>query len=334
MGKVTIEDISRHTGLSRGTVSRALNDRPDISSQTKQRVLEACMRLKYVPSHAARSLATGRRYAVAVLVDDLRSMFAASFLRGVISRARSERYAVHVSELGTEPERAIEHLRTLVNERVDSLLFATPVRADLAYPFAETISEHPLVAASGITGLACDIVAPDYTEGGRLAANHVLQGGKSGILYVYENGSESATQRRNGFQEACRAAGLNPEAQTIQVAARGGPSGDRFAQIRDRIGEVRAIVAGDDALAIDLMLLCCQIGKIPGRDIAIVGQGNEFIGARVTPSLTTIDFCGEEVGQRSMDLALQRVTKARQDAPQQTYVPPQLISRESSHPVH
>ena len=80
MGKVTIEDISRSTGLSRGTVSRALNDRPDISAQTKQRVLEACLRLKYVPSHAARSLATGRRYAVAVLVDDLRTMFA-----GVVS---------------------------------------------------------------------------------------------------------------------------------------------------------------------------------------------------------------------------------------------------------
>lgn len=333
MGKVTIEDISRHTGLSRGTVSRALNDRPDISSQTKQRVLEACMRLKYVPSHAARSLATGRRYAVAVLVDDLRSMFAASFLRGVISRARSEHYAVHISELGTEPERAVEHLRTLVNERVDSLLFATPVRADLAYQFAETMNEHPVVTASAISGLACDIVAPDYTEGGRLAAGHVLHGGTTDVLYVYENGSESATQRRTGFQEAYRAAGGNPDSATIEVATRSAASGDRLAPVRDRIGSIRAIVAGDDLLAIDLMLLCCQMGRIPGRDIAIIGQGNELVGARISPSLTTIDFCGEEVGQRAMEISLQRVAKSRQDASQQTYVPPQIVARESTHMV-
>ncbi len=69
MARITIEDISRQTGLSRGTVSRALNDRPDISRQTKQRVLEACRKLNYLPSHAARSLATGRSFAVAVLVD-------------------------------------------------------------------------------------------------------------------------------------------------------------------------------------------------------------------------------------------------------------------------
>ena len=54
MRKVTIEDISRDTGLSRGTVSRALNDRPDISTRTKQRVLETCRKLNYVPSFAAR----------------------------------------------------------------------------------------------------------------------------------------------------------------------------------------------------------------------------------------------------------------------------------------
>jgi LacI family transcriptional regulator len=331
MGKVTIEDISRHTGLSRGTVSRALNDRPDISSQTKQRVLEACMRLKYVPSHAARSLATGRRYAVAVLVDDLRSMFAASFLRGVISRARTERYAVHVSELGTEPERAVEHLRTLVNERVDSLLFATALRADLAYQFADMINEHPLVTASAVPGLAADIVAPDYAEGGRLAAGHVLRGGAADILYVYENGSESATLRRTGFQEACRAAGGNPDAATIEVPTRTAAQAERLAPVRDRLGSIRAIVAGDDLLAIDLMLLCCQMGRVPGRDIAVIGQGNELVGARISPGLTTIDFCGEEVGQRAMDLSLQRVAKARQDAPLQTYVPPQLVTRESTH---
>jgi DNA-binding LacI/PurR family transcriptional regulator len=104
MHKVTIEDISRDTGLSRGTVSRALNDRPDISPKTKQIVLESCRKLNYVPSHAARSLATGRNYAVAALVDNLESPFSAGFLRGAIDHARQAHYVVHVVELGPQAQ--------------------------------------------------------------------------------------------------------------------------------------------------------------------------------------------------------------------------------------
>ncbi|RMF85876.1 MAG: LacI family transcriptional regulator, partial [Planctomycetota bacterium] len=90
MGKVTIEDISRETGLSRGTVSRALNDRPDISAKTKRRVLEACRKLNYVPSYAARSLATGRRYAIAVIINSLTDPYDAEFARGVIAQGEAE----------------------------------------------------------------------------------------------------------------------------------------------------------------------------------------------------------------------------------------------------
>ena len=240
---------------------------------------------------------------------------------------------MHVSELGSEPERAVEHVRTLLNERVDSVLFATPLRADLAYQFSETMNEHPLVTASAVAGLTCDIVAPDYVEGGRLAANHILRGGASDILYVHENGSDSALQRRNGFHEACRSAGVNPEPATIELPVHQPGGADRLAPVRDHLSKARAVAAGDDFLAIELMLLCCQMGRIPGRDIAIIGQGNELVGAKISPGLTTIDFGGEEAGHRAMDIALQRVTKSRQDAPQQILVPPQLITRESSRPA-
>jgi LacI family transcriptional regulator len=330
MAKVTIEDISRYTGLSRGTVSRALNDRPDISQQTKQRVLEACQQLHYVPSHAARSLATGRRYAVAVLVDDLRCGYASSFLRGVIGRARRERYAVHVSELAPEPEEALAHLQTLLNERVDALLLATPLRPELVGRLAEIAGERPTVSSAAVNGVACDILAPDYVEAGRLVARHLLETRTEGLLYVHETGCEGASQRLVGFRAACAAAGLNAQEIVVEVPPRHGAAADRLHEVRARLGAVRGIATSDDFLAVEVMLLCAQDGRKPGTDVALIGQGNELIGGRMSPGLTTIDFCGEEIGRRALDTALQRVSHSRQDAPEHTLVPPVLVLRETS----
>lgn len=333
MSKVTIEDISRYTGLSRGTVSRALNDRPDISQQTKERVLEACRQLEYVPSHAARSLATGRRYAVAVLVDDLRCGYASGFLRGVVVRARGERYAVHVSELGREPEHALAHLQTLVNERVDALLLGTPLRAEFQRRLADIIRGRPMVSSAAVSGVACDILAPDFVESGRLVARHLLDGGSTGLLYVHETGSDGAAQRLAGFREVCMAAGLNAQQITVEVPPHEDGDRDRLPVVRARLGNTRAIAASDDFLALEVMLLCAQAGRTPGQDVTIIGQGNELVSGRVWPRLTTIDFCGEEIGRRALDIVLQRVTKVRQDDPQRTLVPPILIVRETTRPT-
>jgi LacI family transcriptional regulator len=330
MSKVTIEDISRHTGLSRGTVSRALNDRPDISQQTKERVLEACRQLNYVPSHAARSLATGRRYAVAVLVDDLRCGYASAFLRGVMARARAERYAVHVSELGAEAAEALAHLQTLVNERVDALLLATPLRTDAQRRVAEMVVDRAVVSAAAIGGVPCDVLAPDYAEAGRLVARRLLAGRPDGILYVHQTGSERAAQSLAGFEEACAAAGLDARPSIVEVPPSTAEDCDRLRGVRERLGGARAIAASDDFLALQVMLQCAREGRMAGKDVAVIGQGNELAGARGWPTLTTIDFCGEEIGRRALDLALQRVTRARQDAPQCTLVPPILVERETT----
>jgi len=333
MSKVTIEDISRHTGLSRGTVSRALNDRPDISEQTKTRVLMACRQLNYVPSHAARSLATGRRYAVAIVVDDLRSVFASCFTRGVIGRARAEHYAVHVTELAGDVSAALDHLKSLVNERVDTVLLANPLSTDLSREIAEAMNGRPLVAGSEIAGVPCDVFCPDYLESGRLTARHIVRSSTPNVLYVHEDGPTMADQRLAGFREVCRSQGVDPEQVTISVPSADEHNADRLEAVRSQLANVQAIACTDDYLAVETMLLCAREGRFPGRDIAIMGQGNELISSRIHPQLTSIDFCGEEIGHRAMDIALQRITKQRQDAAQTTSVSPVLVTRASTRPV-
>lgn len=319
MSKVTIEDISRHTGLSRGTVSRALNDRPDISQQTKQRVLEACRQLNYVPSHAARSLATGRSFAVAVLVDDLSSGFAARFLRGVIDEAQTQQYAVYVTELGQSAHAVSTQLAQLARERVDGLLLATPLSGEILQSLGESLQRCVVVASTAQSGVAGDVLAPDYREAGRLATRAAFRAA-SDVSYVTDERVSGAALRLEGFRDICRERQIDPAAHIVDV---------HDPRLDDVLRSAAAIVGADDFVAIRALSRAALLGRRAGRDIAIIGQGNEFAAEHVDPALTTVDLCGADVGRRAMALALARIGKLRQDAPETTYVAPLLIERSS-----
>lgn len=326
MAKVTIEDISRQTGLSRGTVSRALNDRPDISEQTKQRVLEACRRLNYSPSHAARSLATGRNFAVAVLVDHLDSPFAVAYLRGVLARAAAARYVVHVAELGETPE---EGIRAAVTERIDCALVAAPLAEPALRALAEAAEQRPRILSSTSREPDADVLEPDYREAGRLIARELLRdGGEALYLQAPE---PYADEKLAGVREVCTEQGRDPESLTVTLPHLGEREEDvTLERVLEERREVRFIAASSDALALRVMIGCMFQGRRPGQDFALWGQGDLEAGRLVRPALSTVDFSAEEIGRRAMDLALQRLGKLRMDAPQHIQVAPRLIARESS----
>jgi LacI family transcriptional regulator len=331
MARVTIEHISKQTGFSRGTVSRALNNRPDISAQTKQRVLDACQQLHYVPSHAARALATGRRYAVVVIVDDVCGAFAASYVHGAAEAAIAEHYSVQVMELGHDPASAIASIGAIASERADAVLLGVELGPTLAAQLRTALEGRPLVAFGPTNGDPCDTFLVDYAEAGRLIARHVLQPGATDVLYVHRDGTASAAQRLAGFREACRAFHVDPGATTLTLEAAGHGADSSVAhELTQRLATVRAVIAGDDCLALNLMLMCLEAGRHPGRDIDVIGQGNEPFAARLCPSLTTIDFGGQEIGRRALEMAIQRVAKTRQDAPQQTLIAPTLVQRQTT----
>jgi LacI family transcriptional regulator len=330
MAKVTIEDISRFTGLSRGTVSRALNDRPDISVQTRQRVLEACRSLNYSPSHAARSLAMGRAFAVAVLIDDLQSVFAGTFLRGVLARARASRYAVFVAELGQDAPEQLEAIEGAVGERIDCVLVSSPLSAGVTPVLMERLSGRPAMACTPLDGISCDLLIPDQVESGRLVARHLLDQVGGPVLYVHAPGLQGASERLAGFEEVLSERGLDPAASRFSLPQERPLPETVEQELIDRLREVRAVGTSDDVLALELYAYCWRAGRRPGRDLAIMGQGNERCGRAISPPLTTTHWCGEEIGRRAMEILLARVEKIRLDAPQSNYVAPLVCTRAST----
>lgn len=335
MAKVTIEEISRQTGLSRGTVSRALNDRPDINEQTKQRVLEVCRRLNYVPSRAARSLATGRHYALAIVMGPPAGAGAADMLAGAARRAARDKYALQFVHLEESAEQQSAALLALAHDRIDGVLLAGDLGEGPLARFGEDGGDRPaIVSTTPLPGLACDVVGPDERESGRLAARHALRGaGPRDTVYVHQPGPLSAEARLEGFREVCAAAGMDPaeavfvlptfEDERAMAWAAGG-------ELRSRLSTASRVVASDDLTALNVMLACAGLGRLVGRDIAVVGQGNERFGREVSPGLTTTDCNGEEIGRRAIEMLIARADGTRMDAPQRVEIAPELVKRGSS----
>src|SRR4030095_13486355 len=104
---VTLADIARELGLSKMTVSRAINDNPLVNSKTRERVMEVAQRLNYQPNHFARALVTNRSYLIGVIVPDLMHSYFAEILHGIGAYARGARYQIVIGNSEEDVSREI-----------------------------------------------------------------------------------------------------------------------------------------------------------------------------------------------------------------------------------
>lgn len=320
MAKVTIETISRHTGLSRGTISRALNDRPDISAATRQRVLEVCRQLNYSPSHAARALATGRSFALAAFVDTLDSHLITSILHGAIEQATQAGYVISLMSIGDANAELAPAARSVV-ERLDGTLWLSSRQPTGS--LLEAIEERPMASVRPLADITHDVVGPDEIESGRLLARRLLRS-EGELLYVHSPEHDPDGRRMAGFQELCAERGAS--LQTVETREDG-----LHMDLLNAMKRVSAVGCSDDFTATRVLTTAIATdGKDRiGRDFLIGGQGNEVFGPNLAPSLTTVDLSGLEIGRRAIQLLVHRVQGERSDAPEPTRVAPVLIARQS-----
>lgn len=324
MRKVTIEDISRLTGLSRGTVSRALNNRPDISSKTKAIVLEACTKLEYVPSVAARALATGRHFEIALVLAEPLTFATGEQVRGILRAANARNFAVQLVELSDEPAARRERLHRLVADRVDGILLVGAITDECAIVLNAALDGRSLLTTISISRFACDVAGADHEAAGALAAAHVADT-PGAIVFLKRAADPSARWREAAFLAGIRQRDGARGATTHEITGEQG-----LALHADAIRSAAIIVASDDELAATAALFCSQLGRKIGGDVAILGFGNQPIGAETKPSLSTVDLRYYEAGQAAAETLLQRVESSEPPPVSLRMVEPFLITRDST----
>lgn len=290
---VTINDVARAAGVSKGLVSLALNGKPGVALDTRDRILAAAQELGWTPNPGARGLTTRRAYALGlVLRRAARTIevdpFFAAFIAGVES-VLSERGQVLV--LTVVPDHAAEaraYERLAVDKRVDGFLLTDLLADDHRIGLVQEYGSQAVSLGEPVGGSPFPVISRDYDSGIAALVEHLLDLGHRRIAHV--SGDERmlhGLRRRERFELAMRAAGLDPIVVPTDFSPEQGAEATK--SLLDSAEPPTAIVYGNDPMAIAGMGVAHERGLRLPHDLSITGLDGSQIGTYVYPTLTTLD---------------------------------------------
>ncbi len=323
----TIKDVAARAGVSIATVSRALNDKGDVSVQTRERVREVARSVGYSADPAARSLASQKTRLVAVVVGDnaghrdLSLVFFGKVLAAISRRLAQSSYdplLLQPSDIG------LEH-------RFDA---AVLIGVDGDDPLvAEVVSRKvPLVGVDvRCAGDRVAYVGSDHADGVRLALAHLHALGHRRIAHVAGAANTVAgSDRIDAFRREATALGLEHSEELLRQGDFSSASGYRETCALLALAErPTAIVAASDLMALAAMQAIRDAALQPGREVAVVGFDDLEAAALAHPPLTTIRQDRRELGTLAATRAIELIENP-DVTPRVTVLPVELVVRGSS----
>lgn len=331
--QVTIKDIARELGISPSTVSRALKDHPDISTETKKAVNELAKNLNYQPNAIALSLKHSRSFTIGVIIPETVHYFFSTVISGIEDVAYEAGYNIMICQSNELYDREKSNANMLYSNRVDGLLVSLAKQtSDFSHLRFFLDNNIPVVCFDRVNDeLSCDqVVIDDYDAAFKIVEYMIQQGHKNLVHLAAPQHITIGRNRKKGFEDAILKHNLPFDESQVILA-------DKFEDAADAIekliqsGKVPdGIFAVNDLTALGAMkTLKKHHLKIP-NEVAIAGFGNGQTAMLTDPPLTTMDQNGYLMGKKAAEILLKRISSQRTDSIKEKYViETELIIRES-----
>jgi LacI family transcriptional regulator len=338
----TIEDVAREAGVSRAAVSKVLRNAYGVSEGMRTRVQDAMEQLNYRPSVAARAM-RGSSYTLGIEIPEFANQFFTKVIAGATAALRSTPYQLIIApadstgpddELVSEGRHAIE---ALVDRQVDGIVAVSPL---VTQEWLERQAERVPVVMLGRHDDSAnyDTVMGDDLEGARLVMEHLFELGHRRIAHLTRD--ETVARLGLGTPHALRlqcyvdimTASGREEFMRVERTAKDEKSA--YAATVDMLGtgdQPTAIFAGNDELAIGALRAIAEAGA----DISVAGYDDVPLAAHPLVSLTSVDQSGEKMGERAVQMLLERI--AGRTEPKNELFTPVLRARGSTRkpkPTH
>ena len=327
----TLADIARALGVSKMTVSRAINNHPEISPETRARILEAAQRMNYRPNQFARALTTNRSYLLGVVVPDLMHSYFAEICRGIETVAKPLGYQNLICSTDEDAVNEEDEIEALL-PRTDGLILASSASPDETKFYRRIIRERAKIVLIDrqLEGLKCPAVTTDDVKVGWLATEHLINLGHRKVGHLKGTVASTAALRFEGYKKALTKYRLSFDLTLVRECGFTETDGYRSMSTWLKEGNVPpAIFAANDPAAIGAMSAITEAGLRIPEDVAIVGGGNIHYGDMLRVPLTTVAWSTSEMGQAAARLLIDLVEGKRGSKEQHVIVEPELVVRES-----
>lgn len=312
-GRVRIEDVARTAGVSTQTVSRVVNNRPEVLPATRQRVLDAISALGYEPSLFARGLAGSKSHIIGMIAEDLGEPMMAHFISAIELEAKRRGYFLLVSShVNPDPENP-SYARMLASRYVDGILFSRLGEAEQEKRYLQDLLSQniPLIALGDWPEAQKQVssVGLDERDGGYRATRFLLELGHREIgLITGPLENSAAISRRKGYEQALNEFGISLDPSLVVEGDWTFGSGFQAAvTLLQRHPRLTGLFCQNDRMAIAAMQAVQQSGRHVPDDVSVIGFDDIPDAAYANPALTTMRQSAEEIGEVAARLLFEKI---------------------------
>ncbi len=331
---VTIRDLAKQANVSVSTVSRVLNKKPDVNTETRKRIEKAIEDLGYSPNIVARGLVLKKSSVIGFIVPDIMNPSFPELARGVVSRARSFGYSVMFFDTNHDEKVEKEALRLLQSKQVDGIIlsFNKTNRKELAKLKKRGFPVVQIYRKSSETAIST--IALDNEGSGYKAARYLTKMGHRRIGHITTGyNSQSGRERLAGFKKGLNEAGIVLSEKLVAEGENTAKSGTacmkKLLKLKER---PTAVFASHDIMAVGAYQAIYEAGLNIPEDISVVGHDNLPVSLLVHPKLTTIDTFKDNLGQAGIDLLMEEIEYGRPLNRVEVF-PTELVLRNSVRPL-
>lgn len=294
------------------TVSRVVNNNPNVKPQTRKKVFEAIERLGYRPNAVARGLASKKTTTVGVVIPDISNAIFAEVARGIEDIANMYHYNIILCNADKRKEKEIRVINTLLEKQVDGLLFMGGVVTDEHMQAFQTSTVPIVLCGTNVEGNTMAAVDIDHQQAAHDAVKLLLDKGHRRIGMISGNLQDpnNGFSRYNGYKNALEEAGVAFDESLVRIGNHRYESGIEamkyFLELPER---PTAIFSATDEMAIGAIHAAQDAGlAIPG-DISVISVDNSRMASMVRPLLTTVAQPMYDIGAVSMRLLTKLMNK-------------------------
>ena len=331
--QITIKDIAKALNISASTVSRALQDHPDISKATKEAVNAYAKEHHYKPNAIALSLKMKRTNIIGVMIPEMVHHCFSSVFSGIEDTANARGYSVIVCQTSENYDKEVKALNALQSAHVSGVVASLSKDTTDFEHYKELVeSNTPLVFFDRICpGLKTDrVVVDDYT-GAYNAVEHLIKTGSKRIVFLSAPANmEISKNRRNGYIDALRAYKITPDERYIIECDSREKAIELTPQIIDDL-QPDAFFAINDETAAGVLYVAKRKGLSVPEQLQICGFGDGKVAKVSDPSLTTVEQNGYAMGVEACKMLINRIENGN-DMKEVTHsvIRTNLIVREST----
>lgn len=331
--KTTITDVAKQAGVSMKTVSRVLNNEPNVARGTRERVMAAAEALHYRPNLAARGLASSRSYLIALLYDNPNSNYVMQMQRGAIEACRPNGYHVLLEPMTIAEVSALDLEMRLRRLNVDGVILTPPLsNSDTLQTVLKQLNIPFVLVAPGEIGDAPTVRMDDVQAASDMVGHLIKQGHKDIGFILGHPEHISSDNRCEGFKLALSKAGLTLNSERIKQGDFTFRSGVKAAEVLLASPDDRptAIFASNDDMAAGVVSVAGRMGIDVPAELSVCGFDDTAIASIIWPNLTTVAQPIKQMGRKATELLLRRTLPDRPDIHTMDF---EIIIRESTAPV-